>query len=148
MPRTALLIPVAEAAAYYDGQPGVPAHLTILFPFPGPDEVDADALADLFGRFPAFDFVLDRIETFEDGTRWLHPVPAAPFVDLTAAVEQRWPDHPPYEGAFDEVIPHMTITVGDVPLPVAGRATEIRWMEKHEDGTWSTIQTFALQGVA
>jgi 2'-5' RNA ligase superfamily len=145
MPRTALVVPVAEAAAFSVGPPGVPAHVTILFPF---GEADEAQLEDLFSRFSAFDFVLDRIESFEDGTRWLRPVPSTPFVDLTSAVEQRWPDHPPYEGAFDEVIPHLTIGATDVPLPIRCRATEILLLVEHEDGSWSTVRSFALQGVA
>jgi hypothetical protein len=148
MPRTALVIAVADAGPYCDAQPGVPSHLTILFPFAPPGTVDHDELAELFGRFRAFDFVLDRVETFEDGTRWLRPVPAAPFIELTAAVEQRWPDYPPYEDAFDEVIPHLTVTVDDVPLPIAGRATEVLWLEQDEDDTWSQVRSFALHGVA
>ena len=54
---------------------GVPAHITILFPFLPPDQVDEAALRDLFARFPAFDFTLDRVERFEDGLVWLHPDP-------------------------------------------------------------------------
>jgi 2'-5' RNA ligase superfamily len=137
MPRTALVVPVAEAAPYYSGAPGIPAHVTILFPFADFADVDLNALRDVLSRFPAFDFTLDRIETFEDGTRWLRPTPSTPFVDLTAAVEQRWPEYPPYEGAFDEVIPHLTITVDDVPVPIATRATEVLLLEEEEPG-WAT----------
>lgn len=139
------MIPVPAAAPYYADLPGVPAHVTILFPF---GEVDEAALAELFARFPAFDFVLDRIETFENGTRWLRPMPSAPFVDLTAAVQQRWPEYPPYEGAFDEVIPHVTITVEEVPLPISCRATQVLYLEEHDDGSWSEVRAFPLQGVA
>ena len=149
MPRTALVVPVREAAPYYAGAPGVPAHVTVLFPF---DETpDEQALEDLFRRFHAFDFELDSVEQFAEGTRWLHPSPSAPFVDLTAAVWQRWPDYAPYEGAFDEVIPHLTITVDDVQgLPIRARATEVALLEESEsDGSWSVRRTFALgQGVA
>jgi 2'-5' RNA ligase superfamily len=146
--RTALVVPIAEATPYYTGAPGVPGHVSILFPFAPLTDVNQDAVADLIGRFPAFDFELDRIETFDNGIRWLRPVPSTHFVDLTAAVEQRWPEYPPYEGAFDEVIPHVTITVLDVPLPIACRATEVLLLEEHEDGSWSTVRSFALYGVA
>jgi 2'-5' RNA ligase len=131
MPRTALIVPVREAGEYYSGAPGVPPHVTVLFPFVDGDEVDEQAVHDLLSRFPAFDFELDRVERFEDGMPWLHPDPSAPFVDLTAAVAARWPDHPPYEGAHDEVIPHVTITREDVPLPIRCRATEV-WLIEEE----------------
>jgi len=149
MPRTALIVPVPEAAAYYDPGNGVPAHVTVLFPFLDGGEVDEEAVAALLAPFRAFAFVLDRIEQFEDGTRWLHPEPSAPFVDLTAAVWQRWPSHPPYEGAFDEPIPHLTITVPDVPLPIAAQAREILLIEEDEASRrWAPRRSFPLQGVA
>jgi hypothetical protein len=147
MPRTALAIPVPQADGLFQGAPGLPPHVTILFPFA--EEPDEPALAELFARFPAFDFALDRIEQFEEGTRWLRPVPTGRFVDLTAAVCQRWPEHPPYEGAFDEVIPHLTITVGDVPgLPIAARAERVSLFEEDEHGAWHERASFPLQGVA
>jgi hypothetical protein len=148
MPRTALVVPVAAAAPYYSAAPGIPAHITVLFPFCDTADVDEDAIADVVSRFAAFDFAADRIETFEDGTRWLRPVPSAAFADLTAAFVQRWPEWPPYEGAFDEVIPHLTITVENVPLPLACRADEVLLLAEREDGSWSTVRSFALQGVA
>jgi len=164
--RTALIVPVPEAepavsALRREHDPsaalGVPAHITILVPFAPPEEVDEQGLADLLGLFPAFDFVLDRIERFEDGEGavWLHPQPSAPFVDLTAAVEQRWPEYPPYEGAFDEPIPHLTISAwpvdANVPLPIACRARTVLLIEEsEEDGRWSERRAFPLrdQGVA
>jgi hypothetical protein len=134
MPRTALIVPVTEAAAYYDLPNGVPAHVTILFPFADAAAVDEASVAELVGRFRAFDFTLDRLEHFEDGTAWLRPVPSAPFVDLTAAVMERFPGHAPYEGAFDEVIPHVTVTREDAQLPIACRATEVWLLEEQEPG--------------
>ena len=139
MPRTALIVPVREAGVHYAGPAGVPPNVTVLYPFVDGDSVDEHALRDLLGRFPAFDFVLDRVERFDGGSPWLHPEPSVPFVDLTAAVFERWPDHPPYEGEFDEVIPHLTITREDVQLPIRCRATEVWLIEEDEaTGSWST----------
>lgn len=156
--RTALIAVVPEAEPHvgelrlqYDSSAarGVPAHITILFPFVDAEEVDHAALAELFGRFRAFDFVLDRVARFESGDAvWLHPEPTAPFVDLTAAVWQRWPDHPPYEGEFDEPIPHLTVSEQaidvQVPLPIASRVTEVTLIEEAEDGRWTALRTFPL----
>jgi 2'-5' RNA ligase len=139
MPRTALIVPVPEAAGYYNGAPGVPAHVTILFPFVDGDDLDEQAVRDLISRFPAFDFELDRMERFDGNIPWLHPSPSTPFVDLTAAVAERFPDYPPYEGAFDEVIPHVTITREDVQLPIRCRAAEVWLIEEDEaSGRWTT----------
>ena len=151
MPRTALIVPVPEAepqvgelrlAHDWSAARGVPAHVTILFPFLDADDVDEAAVADLISGFPAFDFELDRLERFPDGATWLRPTPSLRFVDLTAAVWQRWPDHPPYEGIHDEVIPHLTIsdeTPIDVPfeLPIVARAREVTLIEEDESsGQW------------
>jgi len=104
--RTALIVEVPEAEPavgelrlQHDSSAalGVPAHITILFPFADAAAVDEGGLADLFSRFRAFDFKLDRVERFDDGIVWLHPEPSLRFVDLTSAVAERWPDHPPYE---------------------------------------------------
>jgi hypothetical protein len=160
MPRTALIVPVPEAepqigelrlAHDWSAPRGVPAHITILFPFLDTAELGEAAIADLISRFPAFDFELDRVEQFPDGTTWLHPAPTLPFVDLTAAVCQRWPECPPYEGAFDEVIPHLTIS--DTPievqlqLPIAARAREVMLIEEDEpSGRWAARLHLPLLG--
>ncbi|HZQ15923.1 MAG TPA: 2'-5' RNA ligase family protein [Gaiellaceae bacterium] len=142
--RTALVVAVPGAAPYYQPGNGMPAHVTVLFPFLPPDELDEEALAALLARFPGFDVVFDRLERFDDGTPWLRPAPSAPFVDLTAAVWQRWPDSPPYEGAFDEVIPHLTVTRTDVPLPIAAHVGEVLLLEEGDDSLWETRRSFAL----
>jgi hypothetical protein len=125
--------------------------VTILFPFFDTAELDEGAVADLISRFPAFDFELDRVERFPDGTTWLHPAPSLPFVDLTAAVWQRWPERPPYEGLHDEVIPHLTIS--DTPidvhldLPITARAREVTLIEEDEpSGRWAARLHLPLLG--
>jgi len=127
---------------------GVPAHITILFPFAEHDRIDEDALGELFAKFPAFDFELDRVEQFEDGHVWLHPEPSLRFVDLIAAVEQRWPEYPPYEGAFDEPIPHLTVSETPIELnpqlPIASRAHEVTLIEQAADGRWAVRRRFPL----
>src|SRR5436309_15506199 len=102
MGRTALIVAVPEAeAAVADirrqhvasAALGVPAHVTVLAPFVDGNEIDEEALAQLFAMFPAFDFVLDRLERWDEGIVWLHPEPSQPFEDLTAGVWGRWPDY-------------------------------------------------------
>lgn len=160
MPRTALIVPVPEAEPQvgelrlaHDSSAalGVPAHVTILFPFLDTAELDEAAIADLIAEFPAFDFELDRVERFEDGVTWLRPTPSLPFVDLTTAVWQRWPERPPYEGAFDEPIPHLTVSETPLDLhlelPIAARAREVTLIERDEaSGRWSARLHLPLLG--
>jgi hypothetical protein len=161
--RTALLVAVPEAEPLVgelrlqhdrSAALGVPAHITLLFPFAPPEELDEGELAIFFAGFPAFDFILDRVERFEDGLVWLRPEPSAPFSDLIAAIAQRWPSYPPYEGLHDQVIPHLTVSESpidlDLPLPVPSRATEVAlYVEDEATGRWSRRATFQLaQGVA
>ena len=157
MPRTALIIEVPEAEPRVgelrlqhdrSAARGVPAHITILFPFVDGADIDEEALAELFAKFPAFDFELDRVERFDDGIVWLRPEPLARFADLTAAVWQRWPDHPPYEGAHDEPIPHLTVSEEPIDLslqlPIAARAREVTLIEEAPDGRWAARRRFPL----
>ena len=159
MPRTALIVPVPEAEPHvrdlrlahdWSAARGVPAHVTILFPFADTEELDEAAVADLISRFPAFDFELDRVEQFPDGTTWLRPTPSSPFVDLTAAVWQRWPKHPPYEGLHDEVIPHLTLSETPIDvrmeLPIAARAREVTLIEEEPSGQWTARLHLPLLG--
>ena len=71
--RTALIVPVPEAELLvspvrlrYDSSAslGVPAHVTVLSPFQDGSDVEEAELAELFGAFESFDFVLDRVERF------------------------------------------------------------------------------------
>jgi hypothetical protein len=148
MPRTALVVPVPEAAAYYDALVGVPAHVTILIPFLEPSVLDEEEIGSVLAPFAAFGFDLVAIERFDDGTRWLRPEPSAPFVELTNAVWRRWPGHPPYGGIHDTVIPHVTITREPEGLPIVCVATEVLLLEEQPDLGWRSLASFALQGVA
>lgn len=43
------------------------------------------------------------------GVVYLAPKPAALFIAFTQAVVERWPEHQPYGGAYEEIIPHLTV---------------------------------------
>lgn len=95
----------------------VPAHVTILFPFLAPADLDAVVeaeLAAIASTVPAFDVRFERVGRFPEVV-WLSPEPVEPFARLTDAVAARWPDHPPYGGAFDEVVHHLTVADGAPP---------------------------------
>jgi len=144
---------VAELRLAHDSSAplGVPAHITILFPFAPPGDVDEEALERLVAEHSAFDFQLASLEHFDDGVTYLAPVPFEPFVALIRAVAERWPAYPPYEGMFevDAVIPHLTIGETplelDAPLPIACRAREVTLIEQDESGErWRVRRRFPL----
>lgn len=123
--RSALIVAVPEAARVVDGwrertsyakpSQGVPAHITILFPFVPPARVDDGLIAQLgalFAVVESFSFVLRKTERFP-GVLFLAPEPARPFVELTERVYAAFPRHPPYGGAFATIVPHLTVAEGD-----------------------------------
>jgi hypothetical protein len=91
---------------------GIPAHVTVTYPFVAAGEIDAPTrqrLTELFGSVPSFGFVLDHVGWFEAETMWLGPRDPAPFRALTDRVFAEFPAYPPFEGQYDEVIPHLTV---------------------------------------
>ncbi len=71
---------------------GVPAHITVLYPFLPPERIDDHVLAalrDVVAEVPRFDAALTHVDWFADTVAWLAPQPDQPFRDLTAAVWQR-----------------------------------------------------------
>ena len=169
MLRSGLVIEVIEAksavAAWrerLDPQAalGVPAHITILFPFAAPDRLDASLIATLrrlIADVPSFGFQLARTAWFGDTTLWLAPEPAAPFQRLTELLSGAFPAYPPYAGQFAEVVPHLTI--GDhgtrqqfvdaehdlhrhLPISCAARAVSL--LVERPDRRWARLTAFPL----
>ena len=93
---------------------GVPAHVTVLFPFLGHNAIDPDTVARLrqiFARHRAFPVQFPERRRFP-GVLYLAPQPETQFRALTSAVAERWPDAPPYGGQFDDIVPHLTVAHG------------------------------------
>jgi 2'-5' RNA ligase len=138
---TGIVLMVPEARAV------VPtAHITILAPFgkdqePTPDEIDD--VAEYFADQTPFDFRLTELCTFPDGTRYLAPDPASRFSRMTHALNQLFPEYPPYDGVFDIVVPHLTIPDDAVvgPLPLLAQAREATLVHI-EDGVFTELATF------
>jgi hypothetical protein len=90
---------------------GMPAHVTVLYPFRHPDAISADLLGDLRSLFLGlrrFRFTLGGVCGFPDVV-YLAPEPLAPFDALTQGVAARFPETPPYGGALADPIPHLTL---------------------------------------
>jgi 2'-5' RNA ligase len=101
-----------------DGAEGMPAHITLLYPFLDSTELTTEAIASvrrLVARVEPFALTLahtDRFVREHDVVLWLAPEPSHPFVELTDALTAEFPDHPPYGGRLKDVVPHLTVAIG------------------------------------
>jgi hypothetical protein len=123
--HSGILVPVPEAESavgplrtWLDRAAGwgVPAHVTVLYPFVPPDAINAaviETAARAVASVPAFGCEFARTCWFGEDVVWLAPDPAAPIRALTSAVHAAFPQFPPNGGAYAGVIPHLTI--GDRP---------------------------------
>ena len=119
--QTAVIIPIASAETVVSkhrlrfdlaASEGVPAHVTVLFPFVPPGDVDGGVIAQLAAVFAAaspFDCVFDRSAWFGDAVLWLAPDRDREFRYLTEQVVERFPGYLPYGGVHDDVVPHLTV---------------------------------------
>jgi 2'-5' RNA ligase superfamily len=128
---------------------GVPPHVTVLYPFLRPEllsDAAVDEVADVVSRFAPFDFALTHLAEFDGAVFYLAPEPPEPFVAITRALWDRFPDHPPFGGQFETIVPHLS--VAGVPfgatrdaveallgtLPIAAKATGVAVMIEDQDG--------------
>jgi 2'-5' RNA ligase len=108
---------------------GVPAHVTVLYPFVDPAaplEPVVRRLRTVLSTVRRFAFRLDRVCWFGDDVVWLAPEPDSGFRLLTALVHNAWPDLPPYGGAHDDVVPHLTIGDGASAAELQNAAAAIQ----------------------
>ncbi len=167
--QSVLLIPAIEMAAFvgdfrmrYDpsARPGIPPHITIMYPFLDPHQLNPQVLADLdtlFKTTNAFNYQLTEAREFEQGVLYLAPEPAQRFIDITARVGKRFAVLP-FGGAFPTVVPHLTVTqsapsherkrIGAAlsgALPQSGQASEVWLMVGHNDTTWKRVHISKLR---
>ena len=96
--------------------PGMPAHITVLFPFMAAACIDTAVLHGIRAALAgarSFHFTLASVARFP-ATAYLEPEPADAFIDLTMRLARRFPQFPPFGGAFEAVIPHLTVSHGEV----------------------------------
>jgi 2'-5' RNA ligase len=125
MAPTVIIVPVPEAepavdllrrANTPDGAEGMPAHVTLIYPFTDDSQLVAGRIAEVravLERFSAFEFVLSEVRRFDnlpnESYVWLAPTPSGPFVEMVDELASTFPEHPPFSGAFATVIPHLTV---------------------------------------
>jgi 2'-5' RNA ligase len=170
--QSAVLVPVPEAERAVGGHRGrldraatwgVPAHVTVLYPFVPPSEISAAVIAGIagaVGSVSAFDCEFAATAWFGEEVVWLAPRPDEPFRALTRAVSAAFSRYLPYGGIYDDVIPHLTI--GDRPaggvrelraaevdvlrwLPIEARISRVWLMTGNAvPGSWQTVAELPL----
>jgi 2'-5' RNA ligase len=167
--QSALLIPAPEAEALVgawralhdpSARAGVPAHVTLVVPWIPPEQIKQEhieELEELLTDQGPFEYTLEQVRWFGERVLWLGPTPATPFKRLTSRLADHF-DTPPWQGAFAEVVPHLTVGLAGCAvvnslseaaadlapkLPVACRATQVDIMSG--DGTsWELVHRVAL----
>jgi 2'-5' RNA ligase len=144
---------------------GLPAHVTILYPFKSPEQLTTDiisVLRELFLKISVFTVSFVESRRFPDFL-YLAPIPSAPFRQLTETVTKVFPDALPYGGEFTEIIPHLTVAqaiddetmdkiaadfhkVAKGILPIKVRVNTVSLIE-NSSGNWQVGTQFALHAV-
>ncbi len=170
--ETALVVLVPEAEALvkpfrdrYDPSAGagMPAHITLLYPFKPPDLIDdvvLDELRGCFTRFAPIQFSLGPIRRFPTEVLYLAPEPDEPFRQLTLAIWQRYLETPPYGGKWPDIVPHLSVAwladeqrlksvtndfaeASQTRLPIRATASEVALMD-NRSGRWQVRAKFEL----
>ena len=172
MPQSASVVPVPEAEPWikdlrerYDpiAAVGMPAHITVLFPFIPPDlltDSDLARAAGIFRCFQSFEFRLEQVGRFPESL-YLVPELDEPFISLTEAIVREFPEYPPYGGKFTEIVPHLTVANRSAELSTIAEAKLLAAMKdlgpihavcnvvelyENSSGYWRWAQSFPLEG--
>ncbi|WP_340672107.1 2'-5' RNA ligase family protein (plasmid) [Saccharopolyspora sp. ID03-671] len=164
--QTGIVIPVSEGQPLLDAvaerfpdavRTGVPAHLSLLYPFVPAAELDEHVVSTLTSIFAQHEPLSVKFAGIvrSDGFVALRPEPADRVEALASAVRSRWPDVVPYDGRYDAE-PHLTVAMqttedragsierellpGWVPLSAELREA---WLVEF-DGQWQLRSRFIL----
>ncbi|MHB8341661.1 MAG: 2'-5' RNA ligase family protein [Mycobacteriales bacterium] len=163
---TSLIVPLPEVDEVLGGirlahnpsaRTGVPAHVTLIYPFVSARRLAGrglEQLEEILAPHRRFDLVLGEMGSFPT-SHYLRPEPSAPFLRMTMDVWSAWPSYPPYAGAYSDVVPHVSLAVGaDLPdiaeevgrvLPIHAAAREVWVMEETPAGTWTRLHAIPLR---
>ncbi len=121
MTETALIVPArlpraleaVRRQAVRDAGVGLPAHVTLLYPFVPPGALDPrlrTAISDAMATHAQFSYRLSGPGLWPE-TLYASVEPEAPFRSLYDDLAAAFPAFPIYDGAFD-FVPHVTIAEG------------------------------------
>lgn len=140
---------------------GVPAHVTVLFPFLPPARIgpaEVERLRAAVAAVPRFHTVFTEVRWFDEYSMWLLPTPEAGFRALTRAVWAEFPQAPPYEGKYPDPQPHLTVghradpaamraaagvAAGRLPIPVSVTRAHLL-LGREAPGAWRVVDELPL----
>ncbi len=136
---------------------GIPAHITLLYPFVPADRLDPAIEATLLGICAATEpmsFSLSSLHEFSDAI-FLLPEPDIELREVTGQIWQAFPEYPPYGGGghITEPTPHLTVAQTGDPdhqrslrpeleatfephLPLAVRVDRASIFVRDDSGLW------------
>jgi 2'-5' RNA ligase len=146
-----------------DAADGLPAHLTLLYPFVDPADLTLATrrtLTRVARGHASFAYALRGMADWPD-TIYVAVEPTAPFARLQHDLQAAFPDYPIYgRDATFRFVPHVTVAEGPAvadpaigadpgweALPQAREATSIEVIASGADGTWRTVWRIRLGGV-
>lgn len=142
---------------------GVPAHITVLYPFRDSNMLDDEVIESLrrcFRLHSPIAFQLTDLRRFNNAGLYLAPDPSEPFRQLTLAVWRLFPENPPYSGKWPDIVPHLSVAYSEQDkeldnlavdigrklkhhLPVKATTLEVLLIE-NRGGRWARRETFRL----
>jgi 2'-5' RNA ligase len=142
---------------------GLGAHITMLFPFAAPEQIDAEIMsriAQVASATARLRFELTNVCWFGDHTVWLRAEPCGGVLELAERLQAAFTEYPRYGGAHDAIIPHLTIGTGSdlvemraaadavaVQLPVRCEVTELSLVVRDSTTSrWKVGARFPLTG--
>ena len=118
LPQLAAFTSRWRATSYARDHPGLPIerrfppHVTLLTPWAPVEDVEAMArLRAVAAAAQPLELEFASAQMFADsGVVYLAPTRVPPLAALFDDLIGAFPEHPPYEGRFDTVVPHLTVS--------------------------------------
>jgi len=140
-----------------DASEGLPAHITLLYPFAAPESLDSSVrqrLTEIAARHQRFAYRLAGPNRWPN-TLYASVEPQTPMAALQAELARSFSEYPLYAGKFD-FLPHVTIAIGaaadlaaaapawqSLSVAATARAEAIEVIFR-TTGSWSTMWRIPL----
>jgi 2'-5' RNA ligase len=161
VPETEPAVGVCRAELDRHAEWGVPAHVTVLYPFLSPELIgpaELQWLAEVVRSVQCFDVTFRQVRWFSGDVAWLDPEPGDGFQALTNGVCAAFPGCLPYGGKFDGATPHLTLAAHGEPdrmraaahdvaaqLPISAAIRSVHLFKGTDaPGAWHSVAEFPL----